>query len=341
MEKDIKSDVYGGIYGALIGDALGLPHQFLDRIHFDENPVSGMDGFGAFGVPPGFWSDDGALTLATLDGLSRSLSQADSNSKSIGDFIDYDIVMGNFENWLRKGEFTPDNFAFDIGGATKAGIDNYTYNNTEAILSGGTGERDNGNGSLMRILPAAYFIHFLSERYDFALEDELEMVHNLSSLTHRHKRSQMACGIYILISLEFLKGGRDLEAMISDGIMKGQDFYANEESFESQLGYFDRVFSLNIQNLERDEISSSGYVLSSLEASIWCILNTDSYKDCILKAVNLGFDTDTTACIVGGLAGIYYGYENLPSEWIDTMVKKEYINGILDDFADSLSAFEE
>ena len=170
-------------------------------------------------------------------------------------------------------------------------------------------------------------------------EDELEMVHNLSSLTHRHKRSQMACGIYILIADEFLKGGRDLEAMITDGLKRAQEFYTNDERFESELSYFDRVFSYDIQNLPRDEISSSGYVLSSLEASIWCILNTDSYKDCILKAVNLGFDTDTTACIVGGLAGIYYGYDNLPGEWIDTMVEKDYIDEIIDDFVDSLSLF--
>ena len=341
MEKDMKSNVYGGIYGALIGDALGLPHQFLDRSRFDEKPVTGMDGYGAFGVPAGFWSDDGSLTLATLDGLSKKLSQMDSEGESIDDFIDYDIVMRNFAEWLFNGEFTPDDFAFDIGGATQTGIKNYHYFDADAILAGGTGERDNGNGSLMRILPAAYFIYYLSKNHDFSLEDELEIVHNLSSLTHRHKRSQMACGIYILIAVELLKGGSDLEAMIADGIKRAQEFYTNEKSFESELGYFDRVFSCDIQNLPRDEISSSGYVLSSLEASIWCILNTDSYKDCILKAVNLGFDTDTTACIVGGLAGIYYGYDNLPPEWIDTMVEKEYIDEIIDDFVDSLSPFVE
>ena len=339
MEKDLKSNVYSGIYGALIGDALGLPHQFLDRSRFDEKPVTKMDGYGAFGVPAGFWSDDGALTLATLDGLSKKLSQVDLDMESIDDFIDYDMVMENFEEWLFNGEFTPDSYAFDIGGATQAGIKSYHYYDTEAILSGGIGERDNGNGSLMRILPAAYFIHYLSKNNDFALEDELEIVHNLSSLTHRHRRSQMACGIYILIADEFLKGGRDLESMITDGLKRAQEFYTNDERFESELSYFDRVFSYDIQNLPRDEISSSGYVLSSLEASIWCILNTGSYKDCILKAVNLGFDTDTTACIVGGLAGIYYGYDNLPGEWIDTMVEKDYIDEIIDDFVDSLSLF--
>ena len=220
-----------------------------------------MDGYGAFGVPAGFWSDDGALTLATLDGLSKKLSQMDSDMESVDDFIDYDMIMGNFANWLLNGEFTPDGYAFDIGGATQAGIKNYHYYDTEAVLSGGTRERDNGNGSLMRILPAAYFIHYLSKNHDFALEDELEMVHNLSSLTHRHKRSQMACGIYILIADEFLKGGSDLEAMITDGLKRAQEFYTNDERFESELAYFDRVFSYDIQNLPRDEISSSGYVL--------------------------------------------------------------------------------
>ena len=207
---------------------------------------------------------------------------------------------------------------------------------TEPTLSGGIGERDNGNGSLMRILPISLFIHYLSQKYSFDEEDKMEAVHNLSSLTHRHRRSQMTCGIYVNIALEFLENnGSDLslEELIANGINKSKEYYFNNPSFEKELHHFDRVFSLNIQNLPRDEIKSGGYTISSLEASIWCLLNNENYKDTLLQAVNLGHDTDTTACIVGGLAGIYYGYEEIPNEWIDELARLDYIEDLIENFA--------
>ena len=90
---------------------------------------------------------------------------------------------------------------------------------------------------------------------------------------------------------------------------------------------------MNIQNLPRDEIKSGGYCISSLEASIWCLLNNENYKDTLLQSVNLGYDTDTTACIVGGLAGIYYGYEDIPDEWITQLARLDYIEDLIEDFA--------
>ena len=188
----------------------------------------------------------------------------------------------------------------------------------------------------MRILPISLFIHYLSQKYSFDEEDKMEAVHNLSSLTHRHRRSQMTCGIYVNIALEFLENnGSDLslEELIANGINKSKEYYFNNPSFEKELHHFDRVFSLNIQNLPRDEIKSGGYTISSLEASIWCLLNNENYKDTLLQAVNLGYDTDTTACIVGGLAGIYYGYEDIPNEWITQLARSDYIEDLIEDFA--------
>ena len=102
------------------------------------------------------------------------------------------------------------------------------------------------------------------------------------------------------------------------------------------MSHFDRVFSSDIQNLPRDEIKSGGYVISTLEASIWCLLNNDSYRETALAAVNLGGDTDTTACVVGGLAGIYYGYEAIPANWLEQIAKFDYIDGLIDNFTDYL-----
>ena len=332
--------IKSGIFGAIVGDALGLAVQFEPRECRDIDPVTDMRGHGVFDKPAGSWSDDSSLILATIDGLSKSLKNKgyDEDIK-LNELIDYEIIMKNFSLWLNEGEFTPYGYAYDIGGATMDGIKRYDKG-TEPILSGGIGERDNGNGSLMRILPIAFFIHNLSQKYSFDEDDKMNAIHNLSSLTHRHRRSQMTCGIYVKIALEFLENhGSDLslEELIANGINKSKEYYFNNPSFEKELHHFDRVFSLNIQNLPRDEIKSGGYTISSLEASIWCLLNNENYKDTLLQAVNLGNDTDTTACIVGGLAGIYYGYEEIPNEWIDELARLDYIEELVNDFHLTLS----
>ena len=332
--------IKSGIIGAIVGDALGLPVQFEPRKFRDMDPVTKMTGNGAFDLPAGSWSDDSSLILATIDGLSKSLkNKGYDEDMKLNELIDYEIIMKNFSLWLNKGKFTPYGQAYDIGGATMDGIHRYDRG-TEPILSGGIGERDNGNGSLMRILPIAFFIHNLSQKYSFDEDDEMNAIHNLSSLTHRHRRSQLCCGIYVNIALEFLENhdsDLSLEELIANGIDKSKEYYFNNPSFEKELHHFDRVFSLNIQNLPRDEIKSGGYTISSLEASIWCLLNNENYKDTLLQTVNLGYDTDTTACIVGGLAGIYYGYDDIPVDWINQLVRLDYIEELVNDFHLALS----
>lgn len=339
------NSIKSGIFGQIVGDALGLPVQFRPREDRDKEPVNDMIGHGAFDMPAGSWSDDSSLILATIDGLTKSLKREnidnDSKDLSLNDIIDYEIIMKNFSSWLNDGQFTPYGFAYDVGGATMKGI--YRYDDgCEPIKSGGIGERDNGNGSLMRILPITFFIYFLSEKYSFDEHDKMEAIHNLSSLTHRHRRSQLCCGIYVNIALEFIENhenklGLSLEKLIANGINKSREYYENNASFEKELHHFDRVFSLNIQNLPRDEIKSGGYTISSLEASIWCLSKNDNYKDTVLEAVNLGYDTDTTACIVGGLAGIYYSYEDIPSDWINQLTRLDFIEELIDNFNNILN----
>lgn len=351
---EMKMDcIKNGIMGQIVGDALGLPVQFQPREERDIDPVTDMIGDGAFELPAGSWSDDSSLILATMDGLIKSLNEDndldsslnlsgnnDLDPTSLNEIIDWEIIMRNFSNWLNLGDYTPYGFSFDIGGATMAGICRYD-DGWEPLECGGIGERDNGNGSLMRILPIAFFIYHLSKKYSFTEEYKMTAVHNLSSLTHRHKRSQMCCGIYVNIALEFIDNfengkGLGLEELISSGINKSKEYYFNNYSFEEELHHFDRVFSLNIQNLPRDEIKSGGYCISSLEASIWCLLNNENYKDTLLTAVNLGYDTDTTACVVGGLAGIFYGYEDIPTDWIKQLAKLNYIEDLIGKFSQSL-----
>ena len=146
-----------------------------------------------------------------------------------------------------------------------------------------------------------------------------------------------------MVAIELLKyadanvENLSLEEIVNNGLSAAKEFYYGNEYFKHQLSHFDRVFSQDIQNLSKDEINSGGYVISTLEASIWCLLNNESYRETALAAVNLGGDTDTTACVVGGLAGIYYGYDDIPSNWLKQIARFDYIDELLDNFADYLS----
>lgn len=89
---------------------------------------------------------------------------------------------------------------------------------------------------------------------------------------------------------------------------------------EPELCYFTRLNDFkSFCQIDRDSIKSSGYVVDTLEAVIWCLVTTDTFKDCLLNAVNLGLDTDTIAALAGGLAGLYYGYDEIPKEWLEVL----------------------
>ena len=317
--------------GHAIGDALGVPVEFITRQELKENPVTDMKGYGTYPVPAGAWSDDTSMALCALETFN-------------GCKINFDKVMINFARWYYQDLFTPTGEMFDVGNTCSMAIEKYMKENVSWHECGLMDERSNGNGSLMRILPIAYFIYFLSQKYSFSQYDMMESIHNLSCLTHAHKRSQMACGIYVLIAIELLKAAYEgngdnlsLEEIVDNGLSLAKEYYYGNPYFKHQLSHFDRVFSHAIQKLPRDEIQSGGYVISTLEASIWCLLNNESYRETALAAVNLGGDTDTTACVVGGLAGIYYGYDDIPSHWLEQIARFDYIDELLDNFADYLS----
>jgi ADP-ribosyl-[dinitrogen reductase] hydrolase len=205
---------------------------------------------------------------------------------------------------------------FDIGNTTFLAIVDFKRG-TPPIQAGGKSENSNGNGSLMRILPMAYCHNSLT------FEELISRTHQVSCITHAHPRSQIACGIYISITVELLSGA-DLQTAYREGLKKVESIYSAPE-FASEMHHFARVTSGEIATLPIDEIRSGGYVIDTLEASLWCLLNSSSYDETVLKAVNLGGDTDTTAAVTGGLAGIYYGVENIKSEWVEQIARKNDI----------------
>jgi ADP-ribosyl-[dinitrogen reductase] hydrolase len=308
----MESKIESGLFGLAIGDALGVPVEFYSRASLKENPVSDMIGYGTHYQPLGTWSDDSSLAFCLAESLCNGFDLSD--------------IARNFVKWYSTELWTPHGQVFDIGIATRNAIHNIAKGH-EAEFCGGFEEKDNGNGSLMRILPLVFYLQ--NER---DIEVIYKKVKDVSSITHAHFRSGFACFIYVVYCLEILKGKEKVEAYkemqhIVSKFLEDKKF----NPIENQL--FDRILKNDISKYSEQEIHSSGYVLHSLEASFWCFLNSNSYEETVLKAVNLGGDTDTTAAIAGGLAGIYYGIENIPQKWIENLVRTNDIK----DLAERLS----
>lgn len=250
------------VYGQAVGDALGVPYEFRARGTFT---CTDMVGYGSHGQPAGTWSDDTSMALATCDSIRETGR------------IDVADLRRRFERWCHEGAYTVDG-VFDIGGATARAL--YT----------GRGQRDeydNGNGSLMRILPLAF---------TDATDDEVRAV---SAITHAHPTSCEACVRMVHVARRLVAGETPYDV------------------------------AAELTGVPEDEIRSGGYVLDTERTSLWCLVNTSTYADCVLGAVNLGDDTDTTAAVAGGLAGIVYGIEGIPNKWLATLLGKEVIDRCL------------
>lgn len=308
----MKNTILSGLYGIAVGDALGVPVEFQSRAYLKQNPVTEMFGFGTHHKPAGTWSDDSSLAFCLAESLCSG--------------YDLNDIAKNFVRWYSEELWTPHGKVFDIGIATRHAILNIAKGH-QPDLCGGFSESDNGNGSLMRILPLVFYLQNESN-----IEVIYKKVKEVSSITHAHFRSVFACFIYVMYCLEILKDKDKFEAYKSMQFVLSE--FLKDKSFNSvEIGLFDKILKNDISKYNENEIESSGYVLHSLEASFWCFLNYDSYEKTVLKAVNLGGDTDTTGAIAGGLAGIYYGIENIPKNWIEKLARTNDIK----DLAERLS----
>ncbi len=310
--------ILSGITGHAVADALGVPVEFTDRKKLLKDPVTSMRSYGTYNLPAGTWSDDTSLTLALVDSLAYGLN--------------YEDMMNRFNNWLFEAKYTPFDKVFDVGIGTEQALSRFKEG-IGPLECGGTSERDNGNGSLMRILPIYYYLQSTYGEAFIEKSESFEIIHNVSALTHAHKRSQIACGIYIAIAAEIGKQ-KYLSKAVERGLNQAKTFYENKNGYREELNYYHRLEK--ISELPSEEIKSSGYVVDTLEAAIWCLLTTKSYSACVLKAVNLGQDTDTVAAVAGGLAGLYYGYESIPNVWLEQLVKREYIEDLCAELSSAL-----
>ena len=302
--------------GHAIADALGVPVEFKSREELAKSPVEGYMGYGSHHVPAGTWSDDTSMTLAALDSLTHGLDYAD--------------MMQRFCDWKTKAAYTATDVVFDMGITTNNALCRF-LSGVELEKCGDAGEYDNGNGSLMRITPAVLYCNGLF--LDTTTDEKMQIVHKVSSLTHAHPRSQIGCGIYAFVLSELLSSKN--KTAIRSGLRKAELYYQGKGEFADELVHFSRLFNRAFSKTSQTEILSSGYVVSTLEAAIWCVLNTESYSECVLSAVNLGQDTDTVAAVAGGLAAAIYGLPGIPAEWIHDLQRKEMIFELCERFVDA------
>lgn len=309
--------IHSALFGITVGDALGVPVEFKDRKYLNENPVRDMLAYGTHNQPAGTWSDDSSLTFCLAE--------------VIADNYNLKQLSNRFINWYEYGYWTPYGEVFDVGLATSKAIYRLEQG-VNPLMAGGADESDNGNGSLMRILPLLFYIK------DMEIEDKFRYISDVSSLTHRHIRSVIGCFIYLEFALQLLKGVDKFEAFLQTKDTVNNFLNNNPICSDNEINKYHRILMNPIGNYEikpiyeytEDEIASSGYVVHSLEAALWCIFKEDNFEKTVLRAVNLGSDTDTTAAIAGGLAGLLYGFDAIPQRWIDQLARKDDIFDLCD-----------
>ena len=287
----------GALLGLAVGDAIGTTVEFLPRGSFPL--MTDMVGGGVFKLPVGAWTDDTSLALC----LGTSI--LDNN-------FDLEDQIKRYALWYEFGYFSSTGKCFDIGQTTLDAIERYQA--TGNPRSGGGGAMMAGNGCITRL--ASVVIRYLHNPH-LALELSVEQ----SFTTHAAPECLMACKMLGEILIRALQGKTKHEIL---------------ESLLPDLRLTTRLRSIadgKYKSMEVDEISSSGYVVASLEAALYCFWKTSSFEECVLKAVNLGDDADSVGALCGQLAGAFYGHDAIPSRWIEKLVMGQEIGDLAEDLA--------
>lgn len=318
MVSDISLNrVKGFFMGLATGDALGIPVEFQSRQKLKENPVTGMRGGGVYEKPAGTWSTDGSLTFCVAESLLNGFNLHD--------------IAQKFVDWLYKAYWTADGEVFDVGVIVAKAIKNIK-NGAELAEAGGNGEMDNGNGALNYTLPLGFHTHSLpmSERFIY--------IEQLSSLTNRHLRSIIGAFIFSEMAIWLMRGGDiDIAKAYAAMTQTVNEFMQERTNLQQEAQYYNRVLDGNLQQVPLASISSTAYVVDSIEACLWCLLNTNNYQEAVLATVNLGEDADTIGAMTGALAGLYYGYDSLPQDWINQVARKDDIIDLSERFYHSVA----
>ena len=282
----IRDRALGAFLGLAIGDAVGTTLEFTLR---DAQPrLEDMTGGGVFKLPPGAWTDDTSMALALADSLAATGT------------LDCRDLMDRFTGWWRNGEYSCTGTCFDIGNATRGAL--ARYSRTGDPFAGSTDPQTAGNGSLMRLAPVA--VRFWNDRTRL-----IATAADQSRTTHGAEEAVDACRAFAELLADAI-AGTPRAALLAPRSFEGAPAVAG-------------IVAGSWRGRARDEIRSSGYVVHTLEAALWSVARTGSFRNAILLAANLADDADTVAAVTGQLAGALYGLSGIPERWLDRIAWKD------------------
>lgn len=302
-----------GLMGFVIGDAMGLPLKNKKREELLNKPVTKMLSNETYDLPEGTWGENTSLLIATIDSI---------NAKST---IDLNDIALKFSAFIKHAQYTADREVFTINQTTLQAITKFQENYNDFDTNDITSDTAIDNGALVRILPIAYY------SLEKKLKDTeiLELVTKVCSLTHSNEINIMGCYIYVRFAI-FLLTGKDKYSAYS--MTKCVDY----TMFSDQTrALYNRIIKDDITKLKINEINSSSNIIDTLEATIWVFLQSENYKEAIIGAINLGDDTSSIAALTGGLSGILTDYNLFPEEWKETILRREYLLDIFEEFSEN------
>jgi len=324
INRSLLDIIQSSLVGLAVGDALGVPVEFMSRkdvrkVNLTEmigkdTPITFESRWGNL-IPAGAWSDDTSMTIASMESMINQ-----------GGDIDYDDVMTHFLNWWKNGAYCSLNFPFGLGSTVSRAMDNYRleYPVTEC---GPKGMWDNGNGALMRILPFSLYCIFRGRD----TEKTVSIINTATAITHGHPISQMGSLIFTLFLEELMR-----TESISSAWERTRRFNYSSYYDSVALDAYKMLLSDEFMTAGENAIGETGYVVDSLMAAVYSILEGNTFEDTILTAINLGYDTDTNAAITGALAGVFYGMEDIPERWLNALRRRDYLKDVAERFIGAL-----
>ena len=301
-----KEKIKGGLYGLLIGDALGVPYEFHSAKEippYNDIEMIPPNGFcrAHSGVEAGTWSDDGAQALCLLDSIT-----------TCGKF-DLKDFSNRLLEWYRKGMWAIEGVVFDIGIQTGEALNAYGSGMVPEKC-GMLRPNGKGNGALMRVLPLVL--------WHTGTDKELVLdAHSQCLITHGNLCNQVCCALYCLVA-RYLLTEPNFELALKNAVNTLRSIYREIPDYEQELEW-------SIRPDEPWEGKGSGYVVDCLRSAFMIMKRATSYEEAVKQAILLGDDTDTTACVTGGLAGILFGFQNIPIRWYDALKGKEGVTALL------------
>ena len=304
----MASKAIASILGGAIGDALGVYQETfpcsndLDKIHervlqHRKSLVALQTAYRSGGpwakqgheMKAGEWTDDTAMMLCLTDSILVT------GSINIGDLV------SRFVAWWNTGYNSSQGIAVGLGGNIRKAILSFDPKDPDRLVGGTDPSKDAGNGSLMRLAPVPVYWHA-------DLNEAIAMARLQTAATHNVTECLDGSALMTFFVWHAING-------VSKDKLFDTLVYCPGLSHEEikELTLPDAAW----RSKESDQIRTlPGRCLWSLEAALWCVYSTNSFKDALIKAVNLGGDADTVASITGQMAGAIYGTESIPRNWM-------------------------